>query len=148
MGHYKQLLDPGKFLGPADFGPAGREVTISRISREAMPERKGEEKTSAPMLYIKAKDGSEYARPFKVPKSVLFGMSLLLGTETDAWKDQKISIFSCFCMSFGDREECLRVRFPDQIDGQIRKWLKKRKASPSAYMIADKSATTNDQPPE
>lgn len=139
MAHYKQLLDPGKFLGPADFGPQGREVTISRVSREAMPERKGEEKQSAPMLYITAKDGSEYPRPYKVPKSVLYGLSLMLGTETDAWKGQRIAIFSCFCLSFGDREECLRVRFPEQIEGQIRKWLKKRKASPSAYMLVDET---------
>lgn len=134
--HYKKLLDPSKFLNDADFPAEGREVTISRIEREAMPERKGEDKTSAPMLYIKAKDGSEYPRPYKVPKSVLHGMSLHLGTETDAWKDKKVTIFSAFCMSFGDREPCLRIKFPAEIDGAIRKWLKKRKASPSAYMLA------------
>lgn len=146
MGHYKLLLDPGKFLTDADFPAEGKEVTISRISKEQMPERKGEEKTSAPMLYIKTKDGGEYPRPYKVPKSVLYGLSLALGTETDVWKDQKITIFSAHCMSFGDREPCLRVRFPAEIDGKIRKWLKKRKASPSAYMLAPSNQTeTNEE---
>lgn len=146
MAHYKQLLDPGKFLSPADFPPEGKEITISRINREAMPERKGEDKQSAPMLYIKSKDGTEYARPYKVPKSVLFGLSVVLGTETDAWKDQKITIFSTFCMSFGDKEECLRVKFPAEIDAKVRKWLKKRKASPSAYMLPSTTTTTDEAP--
>lgn len=139
MPHYKLLLDPAKFLSDADFTPEGREVTISRITREQMPERKGEEKQSAPMLYVKAKDGGEYPRPYKVPKSVLYGLSLLLGTDTDGWKDKKITLFSAFCMSFGDREPCVRVRFPAEIDQSIRKWLKKRKASPSAYIISNQT---------
>lgn len=132
--HYKKLLDPAKYLGAQDF-IAEREVTISRIAREEMAGRDKEEKQSAPMLYIKAKDGSEYPRPFKVPKSVLYGLSLHMGTETDAWIGQKITLFAAFCMSVGDKEECLRVRFPTEIDMKIRKWLKKRKASASAYMI-------------
>lgn len=136
--HYKQLLDPAKFLNEADFPPDGKEVTISRVVREKMPERKGEETTSAPMLYIKTKDGGEYPRPLKLAKSVLHGLSLHLGTETDNWKDKKITIFSAFCMSFGDREPCLRVKFPDAIDAAIRKWLKKRKASPSCYILEDR----------
>lgn len=135
--HYKLLLDPAKYLGDADFTAEGREVTISRVVREQLPERKGEDKQSAPMLYVKAKDGSEYPRPYKVPKSVLYGLSIHLGTDTDGWKDKKITLFSTFCMSFGDREPCVRVKFPAEIDSQIRKWLKKRKASPSAYMLND-----------
>lgn len=132
--HYKKLLDPAKFLGAQDF-IADREVTISRVVREEMPARDGETKTAAPMLYIKTKDGAEYARPYKVPKSVLYGLSLHLGTETDAWVDKKITLFAAYCMSFGEKEECVRVRFPAEIEVKIRKWLKKRKASPSAYML-------------
>lgn len=134
MAHYRALLDPGLFLGPADFAKE-REVTISRVVREEIPARDGEEKQSSPMLYIRAKDGTEYPRKLKVPKSVLYGLSLLLGTETDAWVGKRITIFAAWCMSFGEREECLRVRFPAQIESGIRKWLKKRKASPSCYMI-------------
>lgn len=139
MPHYKMLLDPGKFLGPQDFAKE-REVTIARVSREAMPARDGEKESQAPMLYIRAKDGTEYPRPFKVPKSVLYGLSLHLGTETDAWADKKITLFAAYCMSFGEKEECVRVRFPAEIDGKIRKWLKKRKASPSAYLIVNEGA--------
>lgn len=134
--HYKQLLDPGKFLGPQDF-TAEREVTIARVSREKMPPRQGEPEQSAPMLYIVAKDGSEYVRPYKVPKSVMYGLSLAFGTETDAWKGKKIGMFAAKCMSFGEVEECLRLRFSPDVDGKIRKWMKKRKSNPSAYIMND-----------
>jgi hypothetical protein len=136
MPHYKTLLDPGIFLGPQDF-PKPRAVKISRIVREQLPERDGDEKKAAPMLYMTAKDGSEYPRKMKLPKSVLYGLSEMLGTDTDAWVGKEITIFAAKCMSFGDVEECLRVQFPPDIDAKIRKWLKKRKANPSAYMIRD-----------
>jgi hypothetical protein len=134
--HYKQLLDPGKFLGPQDF-TTEREVVISRVAREKMPARDGEPEQSAPMLYILQKDGAEYPRPYKVPKSVMYGLSLAYGTETDAWKGQKIGMYAAKCMSFGAVEECLRLRFSAEIDAKIFKWMKKRKASASAYMIRE-----------
>lgn len=136
--HWKSYLDPGKYLGPADF-PTERDVTISRIAREKLPKRDGEEEKSAPMLYIQAKDGSEYPRAFKVPKSVMYGLSLHLGTDADAWTGKRVGIFAAKCMSSGDTEECLRVRFPVEIDDRIRKWLKKRKVSPLAYMITERT---------
>lgn len=136
--HYKQLLDPGKFLGPQDF-TAERDITISRVVREKMPRRDNEPEQSAPMLYIVAKDGSEYVRPYKVPKSVMYGLSLAYGTEVDAWKGQKIGMFAAKCMSFGEVEECLRLRFSPEIDAKIRKWMKKRKANGAAYMIKDEA---------
>jgi hypothetical protein len=139
MAHYKTLLDPGEFLGAQDF-PAEREVTISRVVAEDMEDRDSKSKKRYPMLYIKAKDGSEYPRKFKVPKSVLYGLSLLLGTDIDTWKDQKITLFAGKCLSFGEVEECIRVRFPQEIEGRIYKWLKKRKASRSAYLIQDNQA--------
>lgn len=138
--HYRKLLDPGEFLGPQDF-PKEREVTIARVTSEKMKAREeGKSDTLAPMIFILDKDGKEYSRKFKIPKSVLHGLSLLLGTETDAWVGKKITLFSAKCLSFGDVEECIRVRFPAEIDGKIRKWLKKRKASASAYML-DESRT-------
>lgn len=137
MAHWKSFLDPGKFLGSGDFPVEGREVTITRIAREKMPKRDGEEEKSGTMLYILAKDGTEYPRPFKVPKSVMYGLSLHLGTDADAWKGKRVTIFAAKCMSFGETEECLRIKFPPEIDDRIRKWLKKRKASPLAYIIKD-----------
>jgi len=138
MAHWKTFMDPGKFLGPADFGNEGREVTISRIAREKMPKRDGEEEKSGTMLYIQTKDGSEYPRAFKVPKSVMYGLSLHLGTDAAAWIGKRVHIFAAMCMSFGEKEECLRIRFPADVDDRIRKWLKKRKASPMAYMITER----------
>lgn len=148
MTHYRALLDPGKFLGVQDFPNDGKEVTISRIAREKMPERKGEETQHSPMLYIKTKDGAEYPRMYKVPKSVLYGLSLLLGPEVEAWSGQKITLFGAECMSFGDREPCVRVRFTADIDAKIRKWMKKRGASASAYMLPPTTAATNEPTPE
>jgi len=136
MPHYKMLLDPGVFVGPQDFDK-DKTVQISRIVREAMPARDGDkEAQSGCMLYFKVGD-KELARKYKVPKSVLYGLSLTYGTDTDAWVGQPVTLFAAKCMSFGEVEECVRIRFEAAIDTKIRKWLKKRKASPSAYMITD-----------
>ena len=136
MTHYKQLLDPGKYLGPQDF-TTPREVTISRITRETVKGRGDEPEAAFPMLYILAKDGTEYPRPYKVPKSVLYGLSIALGTNADDWKGKKITLMSAWCMAFGDKEEAVRVKFEAGIDAKIVKWMKKRKASASAYMITN-----------
>jgi hypothetical protein len=119
MTHWKQLLDPSVFLGPQDF-QADKTVAISRVVREELPERKGDAKTSAPMMYF-AHGGKELPRKYKVPKSVMYGLSLYLGTDSDAWAGK----------------ECVRIRFPAEIDKKIRMWLKKRKASPSAYIMQE-----------
>ena len=77
----------------------------------------------------------------KVPKSVLYGLSLAYGSETDAWIGKPVVLFAAKCLSFGDVEECVRIRFAPEIDAKIRKWLKKRKASAGAYMIAETKDT-------
>lgn len=137
MSHYRSLLDPGEFLGPQDF-PKPTPRTICRVASERMKAREeGKSDTLAPVLFFKDKEGKEYPRRFKVPKSVLYGLSILLGTETDAWVGKSITVFKARCMSFGDIEECLRVEFPPEIDDKIRKWLKKRKASAQAYMVRE-----------
>jgi hypothetical protein len=138
MTHYKTLLDPAKFLGAVDF-PKEREVTISRVVREKLPKRDGDADQSAPMLYILDKEGKEHHRPLKMPKTVLHGFSLMFGVEYEAWVGKKIAIFATRCLAFGEVEECLRARFPPEIDSKVRQWLKKRKASPSAYMLQDRT---------
>ncbi len=135
MTHYKQLLDPGLFIGPQDF-PKDKTLVISRMVREALPEREGDEKKSAPMMYF-AHDGKELSRKFKVPKSVLYGLSLELGTDVDQWAGKTVTLFAARCMSFGEVEECVRVRFSPDTEAKIRKWLKKRKANFNAYLIKE-----------
>lgn len=141
--HYKLLLDPAKYLQPSDF-PKPRDVTIAKLSREELPVRDGEPKASAPMLWVQGKDGHPYDRPMKIPKSVLHGLSVLFGTETDAWVGKKITVFATHCMAFGDKEECLRVIFPADTERAVRAWLKKRKVNPSAYMIGSVPAAQSD----
>ncbi len=136
MPHYKTLLDPGLFIGAQDF-PVDKTVKISRIVREKMPEREGDkpdDAKTAVMLYFSAA-GKELARKYKLPKSVMYGMSLTFGTNTDDWIGKDVALFAAKCMSFGEVEECVRVRFSAEVDGKIRKWLKKRKAPAAAYMI-------------
>ena len=133
MAHYKQLLDPGIFIGPQDF-EVERTVTISRVVREDMPKRDGEDKSASPMMYFSHGE-KEMARKYKVPKSVLYGLSLLFGTDVDLWKGKPVTLFAAKCMSFGEVEECVRIKFPDDIDSKIRKWMKKRKANVSAYIL-------------
>ena len=79
MAHYRNLLDSGVFVGPQDF-PADKTITISRVVREDMPKRDGEDKTSSPMMYF-SHGGVELPRKYKVPKSVLYGLSLHYGTD-------------------------------------------------------------------
>lgn len=136
MPHWKTLLDPSKFLQAQDF-PQPRAVTISRVVREELPVRDGEAKQSAPMLYVTDKHGKEYARPLKLAKSVLYGISCLLGTDTDGWVGKQITLFAARCLAFGEAEDCVRVQFSEQIEAKIYSWLKKRKASRSAYMLKD-----------
>ena len=135
--HFKKLLDPTIFIGPQDCSP-DKSVVISRVVREKLPERDGDKGASeAPMMYF-SHNGQELPRKYKVPKSVLYGMSLAYGPETDAWIGQTVVLFAAKCSSFGEIEECVRIRFAPEIDARIRKWMKKRKASVSAYIIEPK----------
>lgn len=136
MPNYKLLLDPAKYLNDSDF-PTERPVTIGRLAREALPEREGEEKKSAPMMYVIAKDGKEYPRPWKVPKTIMHGLQLMFGVDTDAWIGKQVTVYATKCMAFGSVEPCLRVKFPPEIDTKIRQWMKKRKVNPKAYVLED-----------
>jgi hypothetical protein len=121
MAHWKSFLDPSDFIGPQDF-PTDKTVKISRIVREKMPSREGEgasDEKSAAMIYFSAGNPPvELKRKYKVAKSV---------------KD--ITLFATKCTSFGETEECVRIRFAPDVDKKIFKWLKKRKSPQSAYMI-------------
>ena len=128
MPHWKSLLDPGIFLGPQDFDQP-KKVTIARLASETSSK---EDTTKAPMMYFEH-GGKELPRKYKVPKSVMYGLSLMLGTDYAGWAGKTITLEKAYCMSFGDREECVRVQFPPEIDEKIFKWLKKRKANKSCY---------------
>jgi hypothetical protein len=133
MPHYKSLLDPGIYLGPQDF-PKEKTVTISRVVREKMPPRDGEDEEWSPIIYF-AHKGIELPRKYKCPKSVLHGLSLVFGTDIDVWRGQTVTLFAAKCLAFGEIEDCIRVRFSSAIDSKIRKWMKKRGTSPKAYMV-------------
>lgn len=141
MTHYKSLLDPAKFLGPADF-PVEKEKTISRVVREKLPERDGDKGPAqfAPMLYFLDNTGKEYPRPMKLPKLLMHGLSLMHGPEIESWVGKKVTVFAARCLAFGDVEDCLRFRFPAAIDDGIRKFMRKRKVNPQAYIMRDQSA--------
>lgn len=128
--HYRALLNPTDFIGPQDCD-SPFTATISRVVREVVQEGKPEK---APIMYFKNGEG-EAPKKFKVPKSVMYGLSLTFGNDVDTWVGQTIELYKAWCMSFGEEEECVRVRFAPDIDTKIRKWLKKRGASPNAYMI-------------
>jgi hypothetical protein len=139
--HYKKLLDPGIYLGPQDFFDGPKKLTISRAVRESI-ETKGDAgdskspqtapKQSAPMLYF-IHNGVELPRRYKIPATVLYGLSLLLGKDCDQWHGKDIVIEVCKCMSFGEIEDCLRVQFPAEIEDKIHKYLKKRKLNVKCY---------------
>jgi hypothetical protein len=104
-----------------------------------MPSREGEgasDEKSAAMIYFSAGNPPvELKRKYKVAKSVMYGLSLTFGTDTDGWIGKDITLFATKCTSFGETEECVRIRFAPDVDKKIFKWLKKRKSPQSAYMI-------------
>ena len=128
MPHWKTLLDPGEYLGPQDFDQP-KKVTIARLTSESASK---DDPKKAPTMYFEH-GGKELPRKYKVPKSVMYGLSLLLGTDYASWAGKTITLERAECMSFGEREECIRVQFPAEIEARVIKWMKKRKASPSAY---------------
>lgn len=139
MPHWRSLLDPGIFLGAQDF-PTDKTVKISRVVREKMPARDGEPEEAGVMMYFAhGNPPKELPRKYKLAKSVMYGLSLTFGTDTDGWVGKDVTLFAAKCLSFGSEEECVRIRFAPDVDAKIRKWLKKRKASPSAYMIEAKA---------
>lgn len=140
MTHWKSLLDPGVYLDAQDF-PTERKVKISRIVGEKKPAREGEKEKTGVMMYVVAKDGTEYPRPYPMPKSVAYGMGLTYGTDIEKWIGLDVAMFAARCLSFGEVEDCLRIRFAPEIDRRIDLWMKKRKASPKAYMIRDEAAS-------
>jgi hypothetical protein len=134
MADYRTLLDPSIFLGAQDF-PEEKTLTISRVLREALPTRGDEEKKAAPTIYFKNKDGKEIPRKYKVPKTIMYGLSLTFGNDVDGWIGKEVKLFAAKCMAFGEVEDCIRIRFSAEIDGKIHVWLKKRKANASSYIF-------------
>ena len=135
--HWKLMLDPSVYLGAQDF-PKEKTVKIGRVVREEMPERdKNKKATSAPMIYF-THNGAELPRKLKVPRTVMYGLNLLLGVDTDSWIGKDITLYATRCDSFGDVEECIRVRFPAEIDEKILRMLKKKKANLKTYTIDSK----------
>jgi hypothetical protein len=138
MPDYRTLLDPSIFLGAQDF-PTEKALTISRVLREALPEREGEEKKSKPAIYFKNPQGQEIPRKYNVPKTIMFGLSLLFGNDTDGWVGKEVKLFAAKCMAFGEVDDCIRIRFPAEIETKIYQRLKKRKASASTYIYKEKA---------
>ena len=131
MTHYRKLMPPGEFLGPQDF-ETPREVTISRVAIVDMPAR-DDKIEKACCMWITQKDGAEYPRRLKLPKTVLFALSLVLGTESDAWTGQKITLKAAWCLSFGDLEECVRPVLTNEQTALVIKRLKKRKTNSKVW---------------
>lgn len=134
MTHYKTLLDPSKYLGPADF-PTERTVKISRVVREKKPTRDGEPEESGVMLYIIAKDGTEYPRPLPIRSTMMYAMASVFGSEIEAWAGKEVPLYRTTCLSFGDVEECVRIRLDATLEKKIAARLKKRKASPKTWSM-------------
>lgn len=131
MRHWKTVLDPGEYLGPQDF-PQPAKLIVSRIEREKVSEREEQE---APMIYFATPDGKEIPRKYKCPKSVLYGLNLALGKDLDKWKGKEVELYAAQCYAFGEIEDCIRIKFSKEIEDNIIRWMKRRKANPASYKI-------------
>lgn len=134
--HIKKFYDESDYLNESDF-PAPREVTIFEVAPVVLEDRKTKKPSKSPVLYVTDKAGAKHPRGYKIPKSVGYGLGLMLGTECEAWKGKKITLFATRCMSFGQIEPCIRCKFPPEIDQRVRAWMKKRGSSESAYMLPE-----------
>lgn len=139
MTSYKTLLDPGVYLGAHDLKGMDVKLTIARIAREELPSRKKQDgtqepKESAPMIYFSHK-GVERDKRWKVPKSCMYALNLLFGSDYEAWIGKEITLFPVKCMAFGEIEDAIRIRLSADQEAAIYKWLKKRKANRNAYIM-------------
>jgi len=142
MTHFRCLLDSGVFIGPQDL-PVPKTVTISRAAREVIALRGGNKGKMDAVLYFQHA-GKELPRKYKVPHSVMHGLSWLLGSNYEEWSGQSITLFATKCMCSGEVEECVRVVFPPDINARVIRWMKQR-ASPSAYMLPSEHMPTMPQ---
>ena len=130
MAHWKTLLDPSEYLGHQDF-PTPKKLTISRVISEI-----GEDKKRSAFMYFKH-DGKELTRKLRLPKSVMYGLELLLGYDFEGWTDKEVTFEAARCMSFGAVEPCVRPVLPPAIEAKIFSWMKKHKSSKSAYKVQE-----------
>ena len=137
MTHYTSYLEDGKFLAVKDFTKEGREVTVSRVAREKMPAREDDPEVMAQVIYILAADGTEYPRPYKVPKMMFHGMAYDLGTDCDLWTGKRIVIYVTKCSGFGEIEECLRVILTPLSEAKLIRLMKRRRIKVACYRIFD-----------
>ena len=126
MTHWKQLFDPSERLGAHDFEKP-KKLTISRV----VSEKGADGKKEAHMYFMH--DGKELKRYWSVPKSSMYGLTLLLDGPYDTWHGKQITLHADHCLSFGDVEECVRCEFPPNIEEKVIKYLKKRKANTKVH---------------
>ena len=128
MPHWKSYQDPGIWLGPADFDTE-KTVTISRVEAES-----GEDNKKI-MVMIFSHNGKEIPRKLQVAKSSRYALSLFFRSDdTDKWIGKEVTLYATKCLAFGDVEPCVRFKVGKTIDDKVKKWMKKRKASPRAYI--------------
>lgn len=128
-------MDDNGFLGPQHFDKPST-VVISRIHTEVMPQRDDDKSppVKRAVMYFSHK-GKEMELKYQVPKTVLCGLEIQYGTETNEWIGKEVELYKTNCASFGVTEECVRIRFSAAIEEKMMKKFKKKKINPRAYRI-------------
>ncbi len=99
MAKLSQLY-PSKWLTAADLPEEGIIVTIRSMDIEKMTD--GAEK---PVLYF-----DEIEKGLVLNKTNAGAISKMYGDETDAWEDERISLFPTFVDFKGEQVEAIRVK--------------------------------------
>lgn len=133
MAHWKKLLPESEYIGPQDFDKGPVKLTITKVVRQKLTAREDEQ---GAVMYLET-NGKPCKKRFHVCKSLLFGLAQTFGSDSESWHGQEVELYKAKCLSFGQVEECVRIRFTPEVDRAIIAWLKKLKVSPRVYLDKD-----------
>lgn len=109
MPHWR-LMFADEFLAAADLQGKDATVTIARVQVETLTREDGKE--DKPVVHFE----EMLRRPKKDQKRWVLNktnaktIAKLYGSDADAWKGKRITLYPTTCKAFGDMHECVRVR--------------------------------------
>jgi hypothetical protein len=101
---------PNKYLAAADLRGKDVTLTIFALKSETLKTSDGDEpKWTMHFSEMQSRAPAERKR-LVLNKTNAKTIAKLLGTETDDWLGQRITLFGTTCQAFGETVECIRVR--------------------------------------
>lgn len=99
-----ELMFPSDYLAAVEFKGKEYWLTISAITREALP-MKGEGETRKTVMRFK-----ETKKKLIINATNADVIAQLYGTKAEDWIGKRIALYPTQCMAFGEMVDCLRIR--------------------------------------